>query len=137
MDRAPADRLHRPTPVTKVRHFPDHNFLRSKNFNLFLFRFVSLRLREFSTLWLFRSERSGRFAFFSVFGSVLVGRLLGEDGDLDHSQSAFDGIGQQEAAFGPDLRVLLHHEPGNLLQALFVMGLGAKVDRVGGLEWEN
>ena len=85
----------------------------------------------------FQIRKIRSFCFFSVFGSVLVGRLLGEDGDLDHSQSAFDGIGQQEAAFGPDLRVLLHHEPGNLLQALFVMGLGAKVDRVGGLEWEN
>jgi len=57
---------------------------------------------------------------------------FGEQADLDDPEPSLDGISDEKSPFSPDLLVLFHNEPSHVLQALFVVSLGAKVDEVSG-----
>ena len=71
--------------------------------------------------------------FLPLRSCLIAGRgKLREDADLDDPQPPLDGIGDEEAPLGPHGLVLLHHEPGDLPQALLVVGVRAEVDNIGG-----
>ena len=56
---------------------------------------------------------------------------LSQEGDLNNPEPPLHGVGEQEAALGPHLLILIVDEPGHLPQTLLIVSLRAEKYDIG------